>query len=311
VNLVGAQLIEPLNAPRGVRGTPGLQPSGPPIFIGRYVIVFGTNGGVFLYSGTPGLGNPPILWDTLGTADPYGNPVTPGVFIAELIGSGNAKGGLMWNTVVGSQPLLALFPDSTVGFTGHSPFILGQVFNRGLVNEYLSLALGGGAGTGVSSPVLMNLFSISADSTLNPHISFYAGASANLVCDISSSYLNAANPASPGVIETWHTATITGTGYTAGSPAPAYKLYADNTAALTGSVNVASGSGGAVFLTLPSQYRPVTAKKFPAAFSAGTPVASGNAQVTVNTSGAVQFSAVPTGSAFTFALDGMRFALDY
>jgi hypothetical protein len=269
--------------------------------------------GVFVYSGTPANGNPPIIWLTSATTDPFGNTlVDSGVMLAETASSGNAAGGLIWNSATpgAAEPLLALYPNATVGFTGNSPFVLGRVFNRALVNELLALAFGGG-GTAGSSPVQLELFSQSKDGTALGHISFYDWASTDLICDISSKYLNAADPAVANTIETWHTASITGTGYSAGSPAPAYKLYADNTAALTGIVNVASGSGGAVFLTLPSQYRPVTAKKFPAAFSAGTPVASGNAQVTVNTSGAVQFSAVPTGSAFTFALDGMRFPLDY
>jgi hypothetical protein len=42
------------------------------------VIVFGANEGVFVYNGTPALGNPPI--DTLSnsTTDPFGNAIQPG-----------------------------------------------------------------------------------------------------------------------------------------------------------------------------------------------------------------------------------------
>jgi hypothetical protein len=48
------------------------------VFIGRLVVVFGTGstGGIFFYTGSPGLGNPPALAITNASSDPYGNPVT-------------------------------------------------------------------------------------------------------------------------------------------------------------------------------------------------------------------------------------------
>jgi hypothetical protein len=48
------------------------------VFIGRLVIIFGTgpNTGLFIYNGTPAIGNPPILSITTASSDPYGNPVT-------------------------------------------------------------------------------------------------------------------------------------------------------------------------------------------------------------------------------------------
>jgi hypothetical protein len=138
--------------------------------------------GVFVYSGAPAAGNPPIIWLTSASTDPYGNTLTaPGVMLAETASSGNAAGGLIWNSVTpgAAEPLLALFPDSTVGFTGHSPFILGRAWNRGLPDEHLSLALGGGAGTGSSSPVMLELFGLSKDSTtVLPHVELYCGSAA-------------------------------------------------------------------------------------------------------------------------------------
>ena len=151
------------------------------------------SGSLFIYNGTPALGNPPVAWITSASTDPEGNSVQPGIFLAELTGSGNARGGLMWNSIVGSEPLLALFPDSTVGFTDHSPFVTGQVFNRGAANEYLSLALGGGAGSGSVSPTMLELFSVSADATLPAHITFYGGASGNEMADLSQSGLQIIN----------------------------------------------------------------------------------------------------------------------
>ena len=112
--------------------------------------------------------------------------------------------------------------------------------------------------------------------------------------------------------ETWHAMPAFATNYSHGTPAPAYKLNADNTVSFTGIVNVASGAAGATFVTLPSSaYFPASVKKFPVPISAGTPSASGNVQVTINTSGGVILSAPPTGAAYSFALDGIRYPLDY
>jgi hypothetical protein len=48
------------------------------VFFGRLVIIYGTgaSSGLFVYNGTPGLGNPPIFSITTASSDPYGNPTT-------------------------------------------------------------------------------------------------------------------------------------------------------------------------------------------------------------------------------------------
>src|SRR5487761_1217522 len=168
-------LVPSVGSPPGQPTPVGVQPGTTPgIVLGRYVIVFGPAGGIFLYRGQPAFGTPPIAWGTLATTDPFKNPIQPGIFLAELASSGNALGGLLWNTVIGSEPLLALFPDSTLGFTGNSPFALGRVFNRGLASESVSLALGGGGASGISSPVMLELFGQSKDgTTVLPHAEFY------------------------------------------------------------------------------------------------------------------------------------------
>lgn len=51
-------------------------------FVGKFVVIFGTGGGVFIYSGAPGPGHPPILYETAPGVlkDPFGNalPITTG-----------------------------------------------------------------------------------------------------------------------------------------------------------------------------------------------------------------------------------------
>jgi hypothetical protein len=57
------------------------------VFIGKFVIVFGAQGGVFIYNGTPRLGNPPqiAIVSSTATTDPYGNPLTS----AQILMRGN------------------------------------------------------------------------------------------------------------------------------------------------------------------------------------------------------------------------------
>lgn len=56
-----------------------ISPGSPNVFRGRLVVIYGTGAGsgLFVYSGTPGLGNAPILAVTTASTDPYGNAVTP------------------------------------------------------------------------------------------------------------------------------------------------------------------------------------------------------------------------------------------
>jgi hypothetical protein len=117
----------------------------------------------------------------------------------------------------------------------------------------------------------------------------------------------------PSTLEVWHSMPAFSTNFSHGTPAPMYKFNADNTVSLAGAVNVVSGTtSGIPFVTLPTNYAPLTTKKFTVPISAGTPATAGNAQVTVVAStGAIDFSAGPTGAAYSFSLDGCRWPLDY
>lgn len=72
---------------------PGIAP-GPSsgIFRGRLVIVSGTgsNSGLFVYSGSPANGNPPIFWATSASSDPFGNALSS---TAGVAGSGTFTAG--------------------------------------------------------------------------------------------------------------------------------------------------------------------------------------------------------------------------
>ena len=60
----------------------------------RLVIVSGAGvSGVFVYSGTPGLGNPPIVSITSASVDPFGNAVVPGLDVTQGDISGTTISG--------------------------------------------------------------------------------------------------------------------------------------------------------------------------------------------------------------------------
>lgn len=52
---------------------PGIGPSQGQVIRARYIIITTTAGGLFIYSGTPRAGNPPVLWATEASTDPFGN----------------------------------------------------------------------------------------------------------------------------------------------------------------------------------------------------------------------------------------------
>lgn len=77
------KLIPPLNAPRAGAVTVGIQPGSQGPILAQYVVVFGTSGGVFIYAGSPALGNPPVYWMGNVVADPYGNPLDQGIWAGQ------------------------------------------------------------------------------------------------------------------------------------------------------------------------------------------------------------------------------------
>ena len=64
------------------------------------VIVTGAGGGVYIYNGPPGPGNPPISWESNGgLTDPFGNPLPA---VAGVAGSGSFSAGKMLITPSGT-----------------------------------------------------------------------------------------------------------------------------------------------------------------------------------------------------------------
>jgi hypothetical protein len=76
------------------------------------LIVTGESGGVFVYNGTPGLGNPPVLSISVGDVDPYGNPVQS-ILAAGVAGVGQmvvTDSGVLELQDASGNPLIQLNP---------------------------------------------------------------------------------------------------------------------------------------------------------------------------------------------------------
>jgi hypothetical protein len=78
--VTGDGLVRPLNAPRGVAATPGVQPGTSGLTLARYVIVYGPGSGIFVYAGTPALGNLIASISSAAGTDRYGNTYPGGIF---------------------------------------------------------------------------------------------------------------------------------------------------------------------------------------------------------------------------------------
>jgi hypothetical protein len=103
-------LVEPLNVPPGASTPVGVQAGvTQSVVLANQVIVFGTAGGLFIYNGTPGLGNPPIFYATSATVDPFGNVITP---TAGLTGTGQFMAGF---TVINTAGIFVYSAAPTVG----------------------------------------------------------------------------------------------------------------------------------------------------------------------------------------------------
>lgn len=180
-----------------------------PTVVIRQILANGTD----LIYADPGSGNPQgglisSVSPVAGT-DGFSNSYQAGHFLYET--SGNAMAGLMWNTVAGSQPLLALFPDSDFGFTGHSPFILSGDNNKGLTTENQYLSLGpGNPPPATGSNYMIQLIGGSKDgTTVIPHLAIYAGNSYNQVADFNVNGLNV-TPADGNTYQAGHIDSVIG-----------------------------------------------------------------------------------------------------
>jgi len=127
-----------------VRGQAGTGPAAQnTVFIGRLVVIFGTGAtsGMFVYSGSPALGNPPVDYVTAPgvTYDPYNNalPATTGGFISARYSGGVAQALAQLNSgqlVMYAGPPASYFEGANIGVNsvdGQSLILSSAVLSSG------------------------------------------------------------------------------------------------------------------------------------------------------------------------------------
>ena len=90
--------------------------------IAPLVVVYGSKGGVFIYHGTPALGNPPIFWaSNEGLKDPFGNtlPSIVGIAGSAVFTAGNTQTSTSGTVTYSAAPAanVMLSSDAPAAFT--------------------------------------------------------------------------------------------------------------------------------------------------------------------------------------------------
>jgi hypothetical protein len=248
----------------------------------RFII---NSNGVFIYSGTPALGNLVGSWAAAAGSDQFTNAYQKD--FAVYVGTGyiniNSSGGLGGNTAVLFKP----------GLTTHvtlNPQTYAGSNNSGAVNEQEFLALTSGTANN-NDDTQLQLISKSSDGVSPSVLNFLMGGSVlsqlfktqwNIGVAISATL---GTPTVPTVITTdsWHAITLDANWSTlAGQPVPAYRLGIENRVHLTGAaqfnvnINNTNLNGAS---PLPLGYRPSKAP-----FIAGAP---GSAGINILTNGVI------------------------
>lgn len=164
----GDGLRRPMNAPRGQTTPVGVQPGvSNGVVIARQVIVFGPKDGVFVYNGTPALGNPPISWMAAGTTDPYGNvlPATTGVAGGGFFQAGNTIIAPQGMAVYSAAPALGDMIATITPASGTDGF--GNVYAKG-INSYITIVGGKRYAVGLNQLGAAGLGGLSVADTANP-----------------------------------------------------------------------------------------------------------------------------------------------
>lgn len=295
-------LVRPLNAPQGQQILPGVQPGVTGgVVLAQYVIIFGTAGGLFIYSGSPAPGNPPVFSISNASEDPYGNAIAPGIWAGQFPG---VQAGLDLEGMLGQVALptgaageaLAGGLAGAVNISGRS---FTQIFgpqgpapndDRAIITFFNSIA-----GSGAFWQIIYN--SLETAAAITQLSGGYQGVAINGVTGITavnpSTGTSTANPAQP---ETWHKATLINgwAGSGSGVNGLFYRLKEDVEVELLGDIINTTATGNSTCFTLPAGYRPLTAA---VNLEAGwnDPAASNSASVpwlNIGLSGNVQVTAI-------------------
>lgn len=303
----GDGLIRPINAPQGQQVLPGVQPGVTGgVVLATYVIIFGTNGGMFVYNGSPGPGNPPVYSVSNATSDPYGNAIAPGIWAGQfgqtqagLEASGPA--GQLLFPVAGTSPLLVGGVSGVAAGTGAEVQIFGPQDSGAGNNDRVFMVFGDHLAVGSSAAYFLDYLDANGTTWVQVqggNAGLFLSTVTNLTAVLPGTGTSSVNPAQP---ETWHTATLIN-GWAGGGNENGlfYRLLplgasASGTAVVEVKADIINAGGApanSVAAILPAAYRPITNQNhqagvnFPQANnSASLPwisvaAANGNLQVT-------------------------------
>jgi hypothetical protein len=275
------------------------------VFRGRLVVIFGTgvNTGLFIYNGTPALGNPPILSITTASADPYGNPVTAQTIsdaaMPLLVYRGTPAAGNLVVSVAaagGSD----IFGNSYIqGVTAYqSASIYANLLSGNLL---LVSGLSSWSASADATASALGFF----DNTNNDALFMSDGATGSGgLCVVGN------QPGTTTTPETWHNLTLNAAVWTAaaGASTPRYRVEPVGSKGLVRLDGIlqaaANNAANTAIATLPAGWRPPAAKSLP---TVGALAAFGG--VSVTSGGAITANAA-CGIGNSYSLDGVTFPLD-
>lgn len=258
------KLFAPMNAPRGGQVTPGVQPgvsSG--VVLAQFVIVFGQTAGMFIYSGSPAPGNPPIYSISNATSDPYGNTIKPGIWSGQpgsvQTGFQDSGGAGVQFFIVPGGPYTSDAEIIGIQRLGGSQLGMFSAVDQAPSNDRVLLALYDNLASGTGSAYWQGAY-VDTSSVSHQFIAFnwsgmFLSAVANITALKPGTGTSISNIAAE---ETWNTITLDA-GWTAGSPAPQYRMTPDGNVQFTGNASHASFTSGTNVngsTPLPSAYRP-------------------------------------------------------
>lgn len=260
------------------QGGPGIGAGNGQIIRARYVIITDVSGGVFIYVGTPGPGNPPILWVTEAATDPFGNALP---FSGVGVKNGSNLAGITdtASVIVGAagEASFGTLNDSGAGGTS----LESSTFGAGDVSAFFEL--------------------------LSKNVN---GIGPRMLIGNAAVLSTAGTAANPTVIttDTWQTlALINGWANSAGTLK--YTLLPDRMVMVAGIISSAGAAGNPVFANLPAgppSYRPAAQQETAAGLHGPPPAGGAFMRVATNGDLSILGSTIGTGPwsvSWTFSLD--------
>jgi hypothetical protein len=288
--------------------------AGAGVFRGRLVIVYGTGpgSGLFVYSGQPAAGNPPIFWAASASTDPYGNalPSTTGVAGGGAFRAGNTIINIHGVFTYSGTPAAGNLITSDAQQAGVDDF--GNTYKQGFTNY---LPSGNAIQIVNGNLTIFDTNGTTAIGNLGPSsapgVTYLSQVAGVLVTDP----LSAAKPGSaPVTAETWTTLGIPGiAGWS--SDRGRYRMTPDGEVEidiiLHATAVTAGGSQNAYPNALAAAYRPAFHRAYPMGI---TSLITGNNRwpsLDIDTAGVVTLNLPPNGVGAGIQVGGnVRMPLD-